>query len=71
MTPSEQKLYRELTDCVRHSWERNGYEDGIEDNFRAPKGPAHDSYMLGWYDGQQVRAIREANYDGRVGLQHI
>ena len=62
LSPAEKRFLSELESKARVSWEKNGYEDGLVDNYRAPQRlSVHDTYMLGWYDGEQVRRIRKGN----------
>jgi len=61
LSPSETRLLTELQSKPREGWERNGYEDGLANNYRGEgRGAARDSYMLGYRDGEQVRRILES-----------
>ena len=63
MSPATQRLHDELTSKARTGWEKNGYDDGLVGrDDRVPFGSSlsvRDRYKMGWYDGQQVKAMTE------------
>lgn len=59
------QVLNDLISKVRVGWEKNGFEDGLKDKVRLPTGSTFfttDSYKKGWYDGEQVRKIKENEY---------
>lgn len=66
LSPAELKILSELENKARTPWQSNGYRDGLtgrDDRIPYGRMSVRDSYMIGWRDGQQVRALKVAAKD--------